>query len=62
MNNIKPQTWQDKRINEINKISVSSSPNNIYFEEVYAIYESKAKSYKEFKKDFISNGGIICTK
>ena len=62
MSKVKPQTWQDKRINEINKISVSSCPNNIYFEEVYAIYESKAKSYKEFKKDFISNGGIICTK
>ena len=60
--NPKKQTWQDKRINEINKISVFYSPNNEYFEEVYAIYDSKAKSYKQFKKDFINNGGVICTK
>ena len=59
---LKVQTWQDKRIHKINKSGAGYSPNNKYFEEVYAIYDSKAKSYKEFKKDFINNGGAICTK
>jgi len=58
----KTKTWQDRRIHKINKSGGAYSPDNKYFKEVYAIYESKAKSYKEFKKDFISNGGVICTK
>ena len=52
-------SWQDKRINAINLKGATFSPNSPYFEEIYAIYDSKAKSYKEFKKDFISKGGKI---
>ena len=42
-------SWQDKRINEINKIC-SSRPgaSDCFIEEVYDIYQSKADSYDEF--------------
>ena len=42
-------SWQDKRINEINKIC-SSRPgaSDGFIEEVYDIYQSKADSYDEF--------------
>tara|TARA_R100000700_G_C3170175_1_gene144800 strand:- start:1706 stop:1933 length:228 start_codon:yes stop_codon:yes gene_type:complete len=44
--------WKDKRIAEINlwskKNNRSCSESNPYFEEVYAIYRSKAKTYKDF--------------
>jgi len=62
MKNTKTQSWQNKRIHKINKMGATYSPNSKFFAEVYAIYESKAKSYKEFKKGFINNGGSICTK
>lgn len=52
-------SWQDKRINAINTKGATFSPNSPYFEEIYAIYDSKAKSYKEFKKEFINKGGKI---
>jgi len=52
----KKESWQDNRINEINLKSkikgYPSSPSNPYFDEVYAIYDSKAKTYNEFKKEF----------
>ena len=47
---MKDENWQDKRINEINKIC-SSRPAfaENFIEEVYAIYyETKADSYDEF--------------
>ncbi len=47
-------SWKDKRINAINAKGATFSPNSPYFEEVYAIYDSKAKSYKQFKKEFNS--------
>ena len=42
-------SWQNKRINEINKIC-SSRPGALdgFIEEVYDIYQSKADSYDEF--------------
>jgi hypothetical protein len=42
-------SWQNKRINEINKIC-SSRPgaSDGFIEEVYDIYQSKADSYDEF--------------
>ena len=45
-------SWQDKRINEINKIC-STKPRvaECFIEEVHDIYESKAKSYEDFKKE-----------
>ena len=46
-------SWQDKRINEINKIC-SSQPAAAdgFIDEVYAIYyETKADSYEEFVKE-----------
>ena len=45
-------SWQDKRINEINKIC-SSRPgaSDGFIEEVYDIYQSKADSYEEFVKE-----------
>lgn len=44
--------WKDKRIDEINESGATYSPNNEYFEEVYAIYDSKAETYEQFKKEF----------
>ena len=48
--------WKDIRIDEINEIGATYSPNNEYFEEVYAIYDSKAETYEQFKKEFTNNG------
>ena len=50
------KSWKDIRIDEINKSGATYSPNNKYFEEVYAIYESKAETYEQFKKEFNKNG------
>ena len=45
-------SWQDKRINEINKICKSrSAVAENFIEEVYDIYQSKADSYEEFVKE-----------
>ena len=42
-------SWQDKRINEINKMCKSrSAVVENFIEEVYDIYQSKADSYDEF--------------
>ena len=50
------RAWKDKRIAEINlwskKHNRSCSDTNPYFEEVQAIYRSKAKTYQDFKKEF----------
>jgi len=50
------KSWKDIRINEINESGATYSPNNEYFEEVYAIYDSKAETYEQFKKEFTNNG------
>jgi hypothetical protein len=47
--------WKDKRIHKINASGATYSPNSKYFDEVYAIYESKAKTYKQFKREFLKN-------
>ena len=45
-------SWQDKRINEINKMCKSrSAVAENFIEEVYSIYESKADSYESFKQE-----------
>ena len=45
----KMTSWQDKRINEINKMCKSrSAVAENFIEEVYSIYKSKADSYKDF--------------
>ena len=46
-------SWQDKRINEINKIcSAQPAAADGFIDEVYAIYyETKADSYEEFVKE-----------
>lgn len=44
----RPQSWADKRIDEINKMPYASNEDHPCFEEVMDIYESNAKSYKEF--------------
>lgn len=50
-------SWKDKRITAINKLSKKkgwiSSDTNPYFEQIYAIYESDAKSLFEFKKEML---------
>ena len=43
--------WKNIRIDEINKMGLGYTPCNPYFEEVYAIYDSKAETYEQFKKD-----------
>ena len=44
--------WQNKRINEINKIcSAKPSAVDCFIDEVNDIYESKADSYKSFKQE-----------
>tara|TARA_R100001591_G_scaffold35173_1_gene46772 strand:+ start:978 stop:1187 length:210 start_codon:yes stop_codon:yes gene_type:complete len=48
--------WKEQRIAEINLWSKnknkSCSDSNPYFEEIQAIYRSKAKTYQDFKKEF----------
>jgi hypothetical protein len=45
-------SWQDKRINEINKMCKSGSAvAENFIEEVYDIYQSKADSYESFKQE-----------
>ena len=42
-------SWQDKRINEINKMcKFRAAVAENFIEEVYDIYQSKADSYDEF--------------
>ena len=49
------KSWKDIRIDEINKSGATYSPNSEYFEEVNAIYDSKAETYEQFKKEFTKN-------
>ena len=45
-------SWQDKRINEINKMcKFRSAVAENFIEEVYDNYQSKAASYEEFVKE-----------
>ena len=48
--------WKEQRIAEINLWSKSKnkscSDSNPYFEEIQAIYRSKAKTYQDFRKEF----------
>jgi len=49
---MKDKNWQDKRINQINKMCKSrSAVAENFIEEVYSIYESKADSYESFKQE-----------
>ena len=43
--------WKNIRIDEINKMGLGYTPCNPYFEEVYAIYDSKAETYEQFNAD-----------
>ena len=42
------KTWQDQRIEQINKMPYASNEDHPCFDEVMAIYESNEKSYKDF--------------
>lgn len=44
--------WKEKRIVEINAMGYPSDDCHPCFEEVQAIYNSKANSYEEFINDF----------
>jgi len=44
--------WKEKRIAEINSMGYPANEDHPCFEEVHAIYDSKATSYKEFLNDF----------
>lgn len=46
------RTWKDIRIDEINAMGATYAPNDEYFDEVYAIYDSKAETYEQFKMEF----------
>ena len=46
------RSWKDKRIEEINKMPYASNDEHPFFEEVMAIYKSKHRSYRSFKKDY----------
>ena len=46
------KTWKDIRIDEINASGATYTPSDEYFNEVYAIYDSKAETYEQFKKEF----------
>ena len=51
------KTWKDIRIDEINAMGATYAPSNEYFDEVYAIYDSKAETYEQFKMEFEKNNG-----
>jgi len=51
------KTWKDIRINEINESGATYAPSDEYFDEVYAIYDSKAETYEQFKMEFEKNNG-----
>jgi len=51
------RTWKDIRINEINESGATYAPSDEYFKEVYAIYDSKAETYEQFKMEFEKNNG-----
>ena len=46
------QSWKDTRIKEINDTGYKCDDSHPCFEEVQAIYDSKAESYEEFAKTF----------
>jgi hypothetical protein len=46
------KTWKDIRIDEINASGATYAPSDEYFNEVYAIYDSKAETYEQFKMEF----------
>ena len=47
-----PSDWKDIRIKEINAMGYKCDDSHPCFEEVQAIYDSKAESYEEFAKTF----------
>ena len=51
------KSWKDIRIDEINESGATYTPNDEYFNEVYAIYDSKAETYEQFKMEFEKNNG-----
>jgi len=52
-------SWQDKRVEAINRWSkkrrIPCSDNNPYFDEYHAILDSEASSKKEYKIERIKN-------
>ena len=52
MAGFKTQEWKDVRIKEINNMGYLCDDSHPCFEEVQAIYDSKAESYEEFAKTF----------
>ena len=46
------RTWKDIRIDEINAMGATYAPSDEYFDEVCAIYVSKAETYEQFKMEF----------
>ena len=51
MAGIKTENWKDVRIKEINNMGYLSDDSHPCFDEVMAIYESNAETYKEFIKE-----------
>ena len=51
-------SWKDKRIEAINRLSKikgwRTDDGNKYFDEVQELSKTKARSLKEFKKEFYS--------
>ena len=45
-------SWKDIRIKEINAMGYMCDDSHPFFDEVQAIYESTAETYKEFKVAF----------
>tara|TARA_R100001015_G_C4634484_1_gene201084 strand:+ start:5915 stop:6100 length:186 start_codon:yes stop_codon:yes gene_type:complete len=45
--------WKEKRIKEINSKGLKCDDSHPDFEEVQAIYSSKARNYREFIKQFL---------
>ena len=45
--------WKEKRIKEINSKGLKCDDSHPDFEEVQAIYSSKAKNYRAFIKEFL---------
>ena len=44
--------WKENRIQEINDMPFPANEDHPCFDEIHAIYESKATSYEEFLNDF----------
>ena len=50
------RTWKDIRIDEINAMGTTYATSDTYFDEVYAIYDSRAETYEQFQMEFKNNG------